>query len=164
MLVADAAAVAAWRSRRAGRMTTSMIDRYANTILAFGGDGCVSIDLRRPLSASDRRALHGLGFSSCFAVITPDNPGGRDVSARENDTRESKLVMRVRETDVRFAVAVGCSPDRSHCEEGLAVELPRHEARELAREFAQDALFWYDGEDFWLDAACARFAAVKLPP
>jgi hypothetical protein len=37
-------------------------------------------------------------------------------------------------------------------------------AIEVAREFEQDAIFWYDGAVFWLLGARRPIGEVRLPP
>ncbi|HEU4641551.1 MAG TPA: DUF3293 domain-containing protein [Gemmatimonadaceae bacterium] len=123
----------------------------------------VEIDLRRPLTEGDRVALRALGLTGAFAIITADNPLGQHAPDSHNEVAEETLEAHIRRLGVRYVPATGCSPDRSHCEDGFAVELHRRAAREVAEEFRQDALFWYDGKDFWLDGAVMEMEPVGLP-
>ena len=56
-----------------------------------------------------------------------------------------------------------CSPDRSHCECSIAVTMPQREALDLAREMRQVAIFWFDGNRFWILGALVEADPLMLP-
>ena len=59
--------------------------------------------------------------------------------------------------------AMGESPDRRHRERGVAVAMDGDDAIALARRFGQLAIYWFDGERFWLYGALEPRAAERLP-
>ena len=132
---------------------------YPNTVLEIV-DG-PKIDLRKPLRAADRKALARIGLAHPFAVITAENPCGEHVDDADTMRGEVKgktrNAMRVRlfehqlaDRHLEFRIVDGVSPDGSYRERGCAVVMPRADAVALARELDQLAIFWYDGERFWL--------------
>ena len=129
-----------------------------------GGAAVMEVDLRVRVSDSTARELRGLGLGPRWAVVTAYNPHGEDRDAGGNAARHAKLEAAVRESGAAFLRADGRSPDASHREIGLAVALPQPEAVALAARFGQSAIFWFDGEAFWLVSAAAPAEPVRLPP
>jgi hypothetical protein len=115
---------------------------YPNTILDLaGGD---RIDLREPITAAtplpfDRQP---------FGVITAYNPGGVVTSDAINQRADTTLASRLSALRLPAVRATGRSPDNAHAEPGYAVRAPRPQLLELAEEFGQAAVFWFDGEGF----------------
>jgi len=136
---------------------------YENTILRFADATGFAIDLARPLSASDRAALAALGIGTPFAIITAYNPGGRKLAATRNRWRHLRLRIGLTMRHTRFVGVSGESPDGLHRERGFAVAMSRAEAGTIARRFGQLAIYWFDGESFWLDAVLAMRASERLP-
>jgi hypothetical protein len=148
---------------------------YPNTVLEFAApDGALRIDLRKPVTADARAGLRRVGLVEPFAVLTAENPCGENVEdapterqaeAREeqNERRTGRLESELIRQGTTFALVDGVSPDGSYREHCLAVVLPEHEAVELARRLDQLALFWYDGETFWLLPAESNQAPTRLP-
>lgn len=147
---------------------------YPNTVLEFAGGDGVRVDLRQPVEEKTRVALHRLGLTGPFAVLTAENPCGdnvedaptdRQAEAREerNERRTSRLEQELIRHSTPFARVDGVSPDGRYREHCLAVLLPEAEAVELARRLEQLALFWFDGETFWLLPAEANQAPTRLP-
>jgi hypothetical protein len=62
-----------------------------------------------------------------------------------------------------FAQVDCCSPDKSHCECSVAVVIPQEKALDLAREMEQVAIFWFDGQRFWILGALADTDPLMLP-
>jgi len=135
---------------------------YHDTVLEFGTAKPFEIDLRRPVDAAALVSMRRADLDEPFAVITACNPGGARLDREENARRTEKLEALLRDRGIGFVGVDGCSPDRSRREPGFAVQLPLEHARALALEFRQDALFWFDGERFWLVAADGSMAL--LPP
>ena len=146
---------------------------YPNTVLEIV-DG-PTIDLRKPLAASRRRALVKIGLAHPFAVITAENPCGEHVddadSVRSEIKGETRNAMRVRllehelaDRHLDFRIVDGVSPDGSYRERGCAIVMPRADAIALARELDQVAIFWYDGERFWLVPVAIDEDPQPLPP
>ncbi len=146
--------------------------QYPRTVLSF--EGGPRIDLRRPLGGAERRALAALELGPTFAIFTADNPGGDDGDgqlgpdaladrAREDVRRMLRLEEHLAREGIPFRRVDAASPRGHHLERCVAVAASREEARRLAREHDQVALFWYDGERFWLRPAQVDEAPRALP-
>ena len=82
-----------------------------------------------------------------FALITAYNPGRARPSADENASANERLESVIRSRGYTFAPAVGQSPDGGHSEPSFAVfEIPFAVAVKLAKDFAQGAFVWFDGD------------------
>lgn len=149
-------------------------DAYAQTVLELAGVPHGRIDLRQPVGAPERAALAHVGLDRPFAVMTAENPHGRNeedapTAAEErardaaNDRDLATLVDALGEAGTPFVRVDGTAPDGSYRERCVAVVLPRDDAVALARRFAQLALFWFDGEAFWLLPAEAGAPPKRLP-
>ena len=123
---------------------------YPNTVLEFYFDGLFCIDLRQPLTDTQRLRLEETGLGSTFAVITASNPRGHRTDSAENHLRNEALQAEVAASDTAFLRADGVSVDGTHRETGIAVALPQDQAHRLALRYEQSALFWFDGSDFWI--------------
>jgi uncharacterized protein DUF3293 len=144
---------------------------YRRTVLSF--EGGPAVDLRSPLGGWERAALADLGLGREFAVLSAENPRGEepeDASPEEQDERDRENVRRVLRLEealilarVPFRRVEASSPDGLHRERCVAVALSRPRAEALARAQEQLALFWYDGERFWLWPAEAEAPADALP-
>jgi hypothetical protein len=150
------------------------LEQYPNTILEFYLEPPVRVDLRRRTDPASLRPLAGAGLVGPFAVMTAENPHGESAEdepdAREarreavrNARRTGALVDELTRRGTRFVAVDGVSPDGDHRERCVAVSLPRDEAVTTARRFAQLALFWYDGDRFWLLPAEADAQPRPLP-
>lgn len=137
--------------------------RYPDTVLHFRTDPAVRVDLREPVGREAAAALEAIGLSGPFAVLTAHDPRGRDEDADVNERRAERLDERLLALGVHFIHADACSPDRSHCEASVAALMEREQATLLAREFQQVAIFWFDGEKFWIAGALAAGDSVMLP-
>ena len=162
-------------------MTSADVDeddkwsQYPDTVLEFYADGPGRVDLRRPLGRAERETLARIGLAGPFAVLTAENPEGDNAEdadnakeqrreAERNDRRMSALVRELTRRGQLFVRVDGVSPDGSYRERCVAVPIARAEAVALARDFAQLALFWYDGDRFWLLPAAANRPPRPLPP
>lgn len=136
---------------------------YETTVLRFGRGGRLTVDLARPLDGDARAAIASLGVGARFAIITAHNPGGRALSGPRNVWRHLCLRVALAARGVRAVAAIGESPDASHRERGVAVAMDGDDAIALARRFGQLAIYWFDGERFWLYGALEPRAAESLP-
>lgn len=137
--------------------------RYPDTVLHFRTDPPVRVDLRQPVSRDAVAAMDSIGLSGPFAVLTAHDPRGRDEDTDVNERRAERLDDRLRALGVEFLHVDACSPDGSHCEASVAAVIEREQATALAREFEQVAIFWFDGEKFWIVGALAGGDPVMLP-
>jgi hypothetical protein len=136
---------------------------YANTILQIGGEPPIKVDLRLPVSDDLRHLLTNLGLGATFAIVTPFDPGGARAPAWKNERRYHRARALLDSRNLKFVVADGESPDTTHRERGFALAMGRADAAALARELEQLALYWFDGEAFWIDGALAAKAPQRLP-
>ena len=136
---------------------------YPETILNFATTPPVEIDLRAIPPGNALAALSSAGFGKPFAIMTAFDPRGENRPAAENERRERELEQRLGAAGYEF-VPVDCSSaDRSHCERSVAVVMPREEAVAIARELEQVAIFWFDGERFWIVGAVVETDPLMLP-
>ncbi|MGI8618537.1 MAG: DUF3293 domain-containing protein [Gemmatimonadaceae bacterium] len=136
---------------------------YPDTVLHFRTDPAVRVDLREPVRKEGLARLEKIGLTGPFAVLTAHDPRGRDESADVNARRAAVLDEKLLSLGARFVHVEACSPDGSHCEASVAVAISREAATGLAREFEQVAIFWFDGEKFWIVGALAPADPVMLP-
>jgi hypothetical protein len=137
--------------------------KYPETVLHFATDPKVTIDLRVVMGAEDHAALRRIGLGEPFVVMTAFDPRGENLSREENDARAERLDARLRESGYSFTRVDACSPDGEHCECSVAVKMPRDDAVKLATEFEQVAIFWFDGEMFWIIGAWVEADPMMLP-
>ena len=137
--------------------------RYPETILIFATQPAVEIDLRKIPSVAALSTLKSAGLGGPFAIITAFDPHGQDLSAGENEERRRALDRRLSAAGYNFARVDCCSPDRSHCECSVAVLMRQEDALALARELEQVAIFWFDGERFWILGALVDTDPMMLP-
>ena len=137
--------------------------KYPETILSFATAPSVEIDLRAIPPGEVLAALSGAGFGKPFAIMTAFDPRGENLPATENERRERELEQRLERAGYQFVPVNCCSPDRSHCERSVAVVMPQEEAIALARELKQVAIFWFDGERFWIVGALVDTDPLMLP-
>jgi Protein of unknown function (DUF3293) len=137
--------------------------RYPETILTFSTNPPVEIDLREIPSARAIADLEAAGFDQPFAVLTAFDPRGHDLSAAENEKRRRELDARLRKSGYKLVPVDACSPDRTHCESSVAVTMPQGKAIVLARELEQVAIFWFDGNRFWIVGALVEADPLMLP-
>lgn len=136
---------------------------YENAILRIGRNGDLTVDLRQALADEVPGKLSALGIGTQFAVITAYNPGGRNLFALWNCWRTVRMRFALTARRTRFVAASGESPDGSHRERGFAAAMSRSDAAAMARQYGQLAIYWFDGERFWLDDAIASRTPKPLP-
>jgi hypothetical protein len=149
-------------------------DAYARTVLEFRGPPAVAVDLRVPLAAPTRRALATVVGAPRFAVFTAENPAGENAedapSAREEERRERsnrqrrvELAAELRSIGVPFVDVDGVAPSGDYRERCAAAVMDRDDAVAFARRFGQLALFWFDGDRFWVLPGIAEREPRPLP-
>ncbi|HLA14326.1 MAG TPA: DUF3293 domain-containing protein, partial [Gemmatimonadaceae bacterium] len=107
--------------------------------------------------------LAAAGLGKPFEIMTAFDPGGENLPAEENQRRARSLEDRLRTSGYGFVSVDCCSPDRSHCECSVAVVMPQEIAIDLARELEQIAIFWFDGQRFWIVGAAIETDPLMLP-
>ena len=136
---------------------------YTGARLLIGRAPTIKVDLRMPVSDEVRHLLTNLGLGATFAVVTPFDPRGERAPAWRNLVRYIRMRRRLRHDNLKFIPADGESPDSGHRERGFAIAMSRVDAVALARELEQLAIYWFDGEAFWIDGALASRAPQRLP-
>jgi len=75
-------------------------------------------------------------------IVSAHNPSGRPASAATNDKGHARLLARIMEAELAHFPAAGGDRTWTHVEAGVAiVGLDDVQAREIGREFGQDAIF-----------------------
>lgn len=111
------------------------------------------IDLRVPVPPATKKALAAIGLDEPFAILTSFNPRGVVLGAEENSLRLAELEAGLRSSGIEYLVMDACSPDKSHCECSVAIKIERQRALDIAIRWEQIAIFWWDGERFWIFGA-----------
>jgi len=137
--------------------------RYPDTVLNFRTTPAVRVDLREPIGQESIRAVTGIGLPGAFAVLTAQNPRGENAEDSVNEQLARQLDETLVSTGFAFLHVDACSPDGAHCEDSVAVAMDREAATRLARELEQVAIFWFDGEKFWIVGALVGGDPVMLP-
>jgi hypothetical protein len=137
--------------------------KYPETVLTFSTNPPVEIDLRAIPPAAALTQLAAAGLGKPFAIMTAFDPRGENLPAAENEQRMRDLERRLAESGEKFTIVDCCSPDHSHCERSVAVVMPQEKALELARELEQVAIFWFDGQRFWIVGAVIETDPLMLP-
>jgi hypothetical protein len=137
-------------------------DSYGDTILRFPGAG-LHLDLRHPVGEPERKELRRLGLSGTFSVVTACNPLGGVLEPSANRRLSAQLDSVVLRQWPDARRADGDAPDGTHSEAGWALSGPIEPARALAARFFQRALFWYDGDRFYIVPVLAPGPILSLP-
>jgi Protein of unknown function (DUF3293) len=138
-----------------GLPTGSIVGRFR--------DARARIDLRQPIDAEARRVLRRAGLAHSFAVITACNPRGLQLDDAANRERTVALLARIARLGLVAVPTDGLSPDGTHREEGVAVNVDIPAAASIARDFQQTAFFWFDGSIMWIIMADATDERIRLP-
>ncbi|MCE2791161.1 MAG: DUF3293 domain-containing protein [Planctomycetota bacterium] len=85
-----------------------------------------------------------------FAIITAWATTGERWSAAKNQAADQRLQTRLQGFGFWHWRITGYSPEDGHAEEGWAVKMPLDLARELGREFHQDAIYWVSDGECWV--------------
>jgi hypothetical protein len=150
------------------------LDDYRETILEFQGPPPFRVDLRRPVSATERAALARVGLVEPFAVLTAENPCGEhaddaptaavaDARESRNQRRTARLLDHLEQVGAPAVRVDGVAPGGDHRERCVATPADRAAGVALAKRFEQIALFWFDGRRFWLLPAESDGEPQALP-
>ncbi len=137
--------------------------KYPETVLTFSTTPPLEIDLHAVPSPEALSRLASAGLGEPFVIMTAFDPRGENLPAAENDRRQRDLESRLSKSGYSLTSVDCCSPDRSHCERSVAVQMPQKEAVDLARELEQVAIFWFDGRQFWIIGAMVETDPLMLP-
>jgi hypothetical protein len=143
--------------------------QYPETVLEFFRDPeddgpALRVDLRRPVDGAVRARLAELGLDGPFGVVTAAAPRGQPQAEDFDDARQAELDEVARTDALAHTVRVdGVSPDGAHRERSVAVRLPKDEVVALGRRYQQSAVFWFDGDGFWLLGALVAAEPRRLP-
>ena len=133
---------------------------YAETILELFADRSLTLDLTQPVPADALPKLIEQGIGPTFAVLTACNPSGRALDDVWNRRLTQALRQEIALGGHIWVPADGISRDRTHRESGVAVSMPKADARLLATRFGQSAYFWFDGASMWIVGAMVEAPAV----
>jgi hypothetical protein len=136
---------------------------YGETILRVHGAIPFEIDLAVPVGALQREALAAAGLAGPFGLVTPCNPRGHVADAATNTARLTAFHQALREVGAQWVRVDGLSADRAHVEEGVALRWPVEAVEALARAWEQSAIYWWDGEAFWVRGALTQAPPWRLP-
>lgn len=89
-------------------------------------------------------------LASQACILTACNPLGQIQTASQNKLRQQQLADCLMQQNIRFSPLSGASPDLSHLEASYLIVCDKPKGIELAEQFAQNALYWLDGDDLWL--------------
>jgi hypothetical protein len=128
-------------------------DEYSSTILIVDGEPPLEIDLALPVGDDVRKGLVARGLDRPFGILTPCNPRGRRLGARENEERFGRFMVELDASGRRYVRIDGATRDRTYIETGVGIIAPRGEVVALAREWEQSAIYWWDGDGFWVVGA-----------
>ena len=121
------------------------------------------MDIREALDSAYREAVYEVDLTSGrlrfvigaplpllagrpFALLTAHNPGSLRPGDEANLRANEQLERRLASLGLEHVTARGVSPDGSHIEPSFAVfGIEREMALELAAEFGQAAIVWFDG-------------------
>jgi hypothetical protein len=142
--------------------TTFRTEAFVETVLHFDAPGQPVIDLRIPLTTRDKTVLAHLGLGQPFGICTAANPGYLRPPVA-NAEASVLLEWELLAFNTRCVAVAACSPDRMHCEHSFAVVLQCRALLEVAQRYDQLAIFWFDGETFWIIPTDPSNQKIALP-
>jgi hypothetical protein len=80
-----------------------------------------------------------------------------------NDALAASLQQEAAGLGVMHVCVDACSPDESHCERSVAIALDERSLIDIASRYEQLAIFWFDGDAFWIIPVHSRNARLQLP-
>jgi hypothetical protein len=134
---------------------------YALAIIDFGNE-LVPVAERVSSTGKAFQILDQHNLLPRFGVITACNPLGQTVDARINEALSSQLRERLQQLCVRVVPCSAGAVDGSHREASFAVVMPLRSLTDLALEFRQSAVFWFEEDRFWLMPAAVQAQPVDL--
>lgn len=114
------------------------------------GNGLVPVAERVASTGKAFQVLEQHNLLPRFGVITACNPLGQAVNASTNEALSSQLRERLQHLCVRVVPCSAGAVDGSHREASFAVVMPLRSLTDLALEFRQSAIFWFEEDRFWL--------------
>ena len=149
-------------------MTSTSWAEYHDTNLRFMHNGVdITFVMRNALTPEQLQQLaQCVGGPGEFAVITAFNPGV-SVSDDANRQAHAELIAHVQSLGLKFIEAHGVAATPAagatpHQELGVAIRTSKNNARSIAELFVQNAFFWFDGANFWIEPACETNPAVRV--
>ena len=149
-------------------MTSTSWDYYHDTNLRFTHNGMdITFVMSNALTPEQLQQLaQCVGGPGEFAVITAFNPGVI-VSDDANRQAHAELIAHVQSQGLKFieAYGVGATPAAGaipHQELGVAIRTSKSNARIIAELFVQNAFFWFDGANFWIEPTCDKKPAARV--
>ena len=149
-------------------MTSTSWAEYHDTNLRFTHNGVdITFVMRNALTPEQLQQLaQCVGGPGEFAVITAFNPGVI-VSDDANRQAHAELIAHVQSLGLKFIEAHGVAATPAagatpHQELGVAIRTSKNNARSIAELFVQNAFFWFDGANFWIEPACETNPAARV--
>ena len=149
-------------------MTSTSWAEYHDTNLQFTHNGVdITFVMRNALTPEQLQQLaQCVGGPGEFAVITAFNPGMM-VSDDANLQAHAELIAHVQSQGMKFIEAHGVAATPAagatpHQELGVAIRTSKSNARIIAEIFVQNAFFWFDGANFWIEPACVKKPAARV--
>ena len=149
-------------------MTSTSWAEYHDTNLRFTHNGMdITFVMRNALTPEQLQQLaQCVGGPGEFAVITAFNPR-KDVSDDANRQAHARLIAHVQSLGLKFIEAHGVAATPAagatpHQELGVAIRTSKNNARSIAERFVQNAFFWFDGANFWIEPACEKKPAARV--
>lgn len=136
---------------------------FPDTILRFCSVPPLIVDLRSEVSDSSRVGFRKLGFERTFGVVSAHDPMGLRQQAAVNTGLGASLQADVAELSAAQSPVDACSPDGSHREASIAIALDLQPLIDLAKRYDQLAIFWFDGDAFWIVPARSTDWKLRLP-
>jgi len=149
-------------------MTSTSWAEYHDTNLRFMHNGVdITFVMRNALTPEQLQQLaQCVGGPGEFAVITAFNPR-KIVSDDANRQAHAELIEHVQSQGLKFIEAHGVAATPAageipHQELGVAIRTNKNNARSIAELFVQNAFFWFDGANFWIEPACDKKPAARV--
>ena len=149
-------------------MTSTSWAEYHDTNLRFMHNGVdITFVMSNALTPEQLEQLAKcVGGPGEFAVITAFNPG-KNLSDDANRQAHAELIAHVQSQGLKFIEAHGVAATPAgnaipHQELGVAIRTSKNNARSIAELFVQNAFFWFDGANFWIEPACKKTPAARV--
>ena len=149
-------------------MTSTSWAEYHDTNLRFKHNGVdITFVMQNALTPEQLQQLaQCVGGPGEFAVITAFNPG-KSLSDDANRQAHARLIAHVQSQGLKFIEVHGVAATPAgnaipHQELGVAIRTSKNNARSIAELFVQDAFFWFDGANFWIEPARVNKPAARV--
>lgn len=149
-------------------MTSTSWDEYHDTNLRFTHNGVdFTFVMSNALTPEQLQQLaQCVGGPGEFAVITAFNPN-KSLSDDANRQAHGRLIEHVQSLGLNFIEAHGVTATPAagatpHQELGVAIRTSKSNARSIAELFVQNAFFWFDGANFWIEPARKTNPAARV--